>query len=175
MTDQTSQTSHWLSSKFEPAQSWWEDMRVDESWRSNESEGCDSHPTLIQLSSNSHPTLIQLSSSFDQTLSHKFICCVAPEHSLNNITLFRNLLQQHNTSLLLQSTLNLHCLCQWLIPNGRLWCYLQTSLGNNMADHSSHHRPSYRLHISHPLRNRIAFFCMHELHRHAGGFLGKGT
>ena len=47
MTGQTSQTSHWLSSKFEPAQSWWECMRVDESWRSNESESCDSHPRLI--------------------------------------------------------------------------------------------------------------------------------
>ena len=33
--------------KFEPAQSWWECMRVDESWRSNESESCDSHPRLI--------------------------------------------------------------------------------------------------------------------------------
>ena len=51
MTGQTSQSSHWLSPKFEPAQSWWECMRVDESWRSNESESCDSHP---------------LSSSFDQ-------------------------------------------------------------------------------------------------------------
>ena len=49
----TSQTSHGLSSKFEPAQSWRECMRVDESWRSNESESCDSHP---------------LSSSFDQAL-----------------------------------------------------------------------------------------------------------
>ena len=46
MTGQTSQTSHWLSSKFEPAQSWWEGMRVDESWRSNESESCDSHSLL---------------------------------------------------------------------------------------------------------------------------------
>ena len=33
--------------KFEPAQSWWECMRIDESWRSNESESCDSHPRLI--------------------------------------------------------------------------------------------------------------------------------
>ena len=65
--------SHWLScnshdqsnelnfsSKFEPAQSWWEcmrgHMRVDESWRSNESESCDSHP---------------LSSSFDQALKQQ--------------------------------------------------------------------------------------------------------
>ena len=54
MTGQTSQTSHWLSSKFEPAQSWWECMRVDESWWWNESESCDSHP---------------LSSSFDQALT----------------------------------------------------------------------------------------------------------
>ena len=36
LTGQTSQTSHWLSSTFEPAQSWRECMRVDESWRSNE-------------------------------------------------------------------------------------------------------------------------------------------
>ena len=57
MTGQTSQTSHRLSSKFEPAQSWWECMRVDESWRSNESESCDSHP---------------LSSSFDQALTRTF-------------------------------------------------------------------------------------------------------
>ena len=49
---ETSQTSHGLS-KFESAQSWWECMRVDESWRSNESESCDSH---------------SLSSSFDQAL-----------------------------------------------------------------------------------------------------------
>ena len=55
MTGQTSQTSHWLSSKFEPAQSWWECMRVDESWRSKESESCDSHPPL---------------SSFDQAFSY---------------------------------------------------------------------------------------------------------
>ena len=48
MTGQTSQASHWLSSKFEPAQSWWECMRVDECWRSNESESCDSHPRLIR-------------------------------------------------------------------------------------------------------------------------------
>ena len=34
----------------------WEGMRVDESWRTNESESCDSHP---------------LSSSFDQALTFR--------------------------------------------------------------------------------------------------------
>ena len=33
---------------IEPAQSWWECMKVDESWWSNESESCDSHPCLIR-------------------------------------------------------------------------------------------------------------------------------
>ena len=56
MTGQTSQTSHWVSSKFEPAQSWWKCMRVDESWWSNESESCDFNP---------------LTSSFDQALTKK--------------------------------------------------------------------------------------------------------
>ena len=52
----------WTSSKL---------MRVDESWRSNESESCDSHPLSSSLI-HSHPlssTLIHshpLSSSFDQ-------------------------------------------------------------------------------------------------------------
>ena len=50
MTVKTSQTSHWLSSKFEPARSWWECMRVHESWRSIERE-------------------LRLSSSFDQAFT----------------------------------------------------------------------------------------------------------
>ena len=66
ITGQTSQTSHWLSSKFEPAQSWWECMRVDESWWSNESESCDSYP---------------LSSSFDQALSDLPNCLEAIQAS----------------------------------------------------------------------------------------------
>ena len=60
MTGQTSQNSHWPSSKFEPAELRVDKsaLRVDESWRSNESESCNSHP---------------LSSSFDQALKTGFL------------------------------------------------------------------------------------------------------
>ena len=50
ITSQTRTNSYQHSWKFEPVQSWWESrelMRVDESWRSNASESCNSH----QLSS----------------------------------------------------------------------------------------------------------------------------
>ena len=48
MTGQTSQTSHWLSSKFEPAQSWWECMRVGGQTRARVATLVHSHPRLIR-------------------------------------------------------------------------------------------------------------------------------
>ena len=88
MTGQMSQTSHWLSSKFEPAQSWWERTRVHESWW----ELAVKRERELRLSSTlTDPRLIRAYSYFHKTRAARTSNLKFRQtHSLSNSRLTNN-------------------------------------------------------------------------------------